>query len=522
MKFKLVNNYKAVINTHANKLPILYKSVLVGIVAGIVVSGYRMTLTAAEEISIELYSLLRENINYAPVTFIALALAGYGIGVLVSKNSMISGSGIPQVSGIIQGYFQHSWIKTLLAKYFGGAISILAGLSLGREGPSIQLGACVAEGIGDKLASSRTEKKILIASGASAGLAAAFNAPLAGAMFAVEEIFKYFSPVILLSTMISAMVADFVSKIFFGMSSVFSFNLEGTIQLKDYWLLFLLGGILGLSGAIYNFSLLKIQRLYRINSLLTQKRRIIIPFIIAGGIGIFFPIALGGGHQIIENLQDSSSLKFLLVLLVVKFLFSILSFGSGAPGGIFFPLLILGAIIGTIYANVAVSFLGADPLYFGNWIVLAMAGYFSAIVRAPITGILLLVEMTGSLNHMLPLAVVSIIAYIVADLLKSKPIYDAMLENLIREGKSRGFNEGKGKRVTIETIVQHGSSAENKMVKEIDIPQNSLLIAVRRHGHDIIPKGDTMINAQDYLILLVSTDEEAQVREILNKLTKGF
>jgi H+/Cl- antiporter ClcA len=518
-KVKIVNNYRTLLDVR--KLPILYKSVLVGLAVGIIVNAYRFALVAAEKWSLQFYGTLRGHLQFIPLVFLALGLIGYGVGLLVSRYKMISGSGIPQVSGIILGYFRQNWLTILLAKFFGGAISVLAGLSLGREGPSIQLGACAAQGVGECLSSSKTEKKILIASGASAGLSSAFNAPLAGAIFAVEEIFKYFSPVVLLSTMVSAMVAVFITEIVFGMGPVFCFRIEESIQLNSYWLIFLLGALLGVAGAFYNRFLLLTQRLYRKISLLDLRTRLMVPFLLAGVVGLLFPLALGGGHHVVEQLQPSSRISFLLLLLAVKFLFSMISFGSGAPGGIFFPLLIIGATIGAIFSNSVATWAGINPALFGNWVVLAMAGYFTAIVRAPITGIILLVEMTGSLNHLLPLTVVSIAAYVTADLLKSKPIYESLLENQIKEYGFQLDNHDAGRRITIDTIVHHGALVENKAVYEMDLPRSCLLIAIRRHGHDIIPRGDTRIFAQDYLIVLTSVNKEARVREILNHITKS-
>lgn len=157
----IINNYRSVINTHIDKLPILFKSVLVGLFAGIVVAAYRLILTFVGEGSIEFYQLLNDHLKFIPLVFLVLGLLGYGVGILVSKYEMIKGSGIPQVSGLILGYFKHNWLSTLVAKFIGGVVSISAGLSLGREGPSIQLGACVAEGVGNLFGSSRTEKKDL-------------------------------------------------------------------------------------------------------------------------------------------------------------------------------------------------------------------------------------------------------------------------------------------------------------------------------------------------------------------------
>ena len=118
-------------------------------------------------------------------------------------------------------------------------------------------------------------------------------------------------------------------------------------------------------------------------------------------------------------------------MLVAKFLFSIISFGSGAPGGIFFPLLIIGGTFGAVFGYISINYLGISSELFNNFIIISMAGYFTAIVRAPITGIILITEMTGSFSNLLSLSIVSIISYIIADALKSEPIYDSLLKNLL-------------------------------------------------------------------------------------------
>lgn len=511
------NDYNEITNVYSKTLPILYKSMLIGLIAGIVVVLYRIVLFHAEHISFQIYDFFRVNIKLVPFMFLGLGILGYIVGVLISKFPMIGGSGIPQVKGIIMGHLQGSWFGTLIAKFICGTLGILGGLSLGREGPSIQLGACIAEGMGNKISKSRTEKKILIASGASAGLAAAFNAPLAGTMFALEEIFKYFSPIILISTMASAMIADLVSKSIFGLKPVFNFDITSNIPLNGYWLICLMGVTLGLLGAFYNFATLKTQKIYKSISFLSPKTRPLIAFFFAGIFGLFFPLVLGGGHKIIDEITPSYGIYFLVALLAIKFIFSMISFGSGAAGGIFFPLLVMGAIIGAIFGNIATNFLGFDNALYFNFIILAMAGYFTAIVRAPMTGIILLVEMTGSFSHLLSLSIVCIIAYIVADLLNSAPIYDSLLDNLIHKSDKPKFEPYK--KITIETVVHYGSFAEGKSLKELSIPKDCLLVSIKRHGADIIPNGNSILKAEDYLIFLTDTDKEASSRTVIEDLT---
>lgn len=427
--------YKSPNDNKHHDIQIVLKSLLIGVAAGGIAVLYRIILTYAESFCFAMYDFLRSHWLYLPVAIIFLGLAAYLVGFMVTKNEMISGSGIPQLEGILKGYFRKrkSWWNTLILKIAGGAISIAGGLSLGREGPSIQLGACVAEGVSKKMCHSRQEKKILIASGASAGLAAAFNAPMAGVIFALEEIFKYFSPTILLSTMSAVVAADFVSKKFFGMAPVFDFTITQAIPLNSYGILILLGILLGTFGAFYNWTLDKTKKLFTKIKCLNTRTRILVPFFCALILGLVFPVVLCGGHRVLEQLTPGNSICFILLIFAVKFIFSMISFGSGAPGGIFFPLLILGASLGSVYALVLINYTGLDASYFYNFIILAMAGYFTAIVRAPITGVVLIMEMTGSFSHMLSLTVVSVTAYVVAELLHSTPVYDKLLEGLLEK-----------------------------------------------------------------------------------------
>ncbi|MFI3324971.1 MAG: ClC family H(+)/Cl(-) exchange transporter [Clostridia bacterium] len=504
-----------------NNIKIISISALIGICAGLVTVLYRIMLTKTESLSFAMYEFVSNNMKLIPVLFVLLALLGYGIGALTRKFPLISGSGIPQVKAQITGYIDGKWLPTLLAKLLGGTLSILAGLSLGREGPSIQLGACVADGISHKTTKSASEKRIYTASGASAGLAAAFNAPLAGVMFALEEIFKYFSPMVLLSTMVAAVAADFISKLFFGTTHVFEFEVTSAIPIKYYWLLLVLGIILGFSGVLYNKCLVKTQQIYKETKFINNKLKPVIPFILAGILGLTFPVVLCGGHSIIEELNINASLLFLVAALVIKFIFSMISFGSGAPGGIFFPLLVLGSTIGAIFAKIVIPVLGLDEVLFYNFIIIAMAGYFCAIVRAPLTGIILMIEMTGSLSQLLPLIVTSAVAYIIAEELKNKPIYESLLENLLI---SRGIHEKAMHRtkIILENVVQFGSEISNKALKEIDIPEKCLIVSIKRGEHDITPNGNTVIKSGDYITVLTSVNYEVEIREKIENMCKGM
>ena len=507
----------------AQRLPVILigEGLLVGAAAGIVVMLYRIALTYAGQWMNAALDWMRGDMLRTALWFAALLVMALIVSRLVKWEPMISGSGIPQVEGEILGKLTQKWKKVLPAKFCGGFLCLLGGLSLGREGPSIQLGAMSGQGISRLLDRGKTEERHLMTCGASAGLAAAFHAPLAGMMFALEEIHKGFSVSILVSVMTSSVTADYICSHIMGLDPVFQFRLEHVLPQNYYWMLLVLGVILGVLGALYNNVMLLAQDLYRKPKFLNETGRLIIAFMAAGVMGILMPSVLGSGGDLIVDLTGGELLLGAAALtFVVKFLFSAVSFGSGAPGGIFFPLLVLGALIGGIFAMACVELFGLDPVYINNFVLLAMAGYFTAIVRAPITGIILLFEMSGTVSQMLSLAVVSVAAYITATLLKSEPIYESLLERIL-QGQGGAEKKGAfsgGQKVLSEFVIMGGSALEGRKVMEIDWPKNCLLVAVEREGKEMIPRGKTQLQAGDRLTVMTDERDAGYIHDKMENL----
>ena len=419
----------------ARRIPVMLitEGLCVGLIGGFIVLLYRVALTFAGNWLIKILSHIKGNPFRCAVWFLILMALAWIVGRLVKWEPMISGSGIPQVEGEVSGRLSQNWKRVLPAKFAGGFLCMLGGLSLGREGPSIQLGAMAGQGISRALGRGKREEKFLMACGASAGLSAAFHAPLAGMMFAVEEIHKTFSIPILLPVMTASVTADYIASHILGLDPVFHFQITEYLPQNYYWLLILLGILVGVSGVFYNWGMLKAQELYRKIPFLKETGRLLIAFLTAGVLGLVMPSVLGSGSGLIVSLTKGEMVLGMVVLtLVVKFLFSAVSFGSGAPGGIFFPLLILGALLGAVFAMTGAEFFGLDPVYINNFVLLGMTGFFTAIVRAPLTGIILLFEMSGSISQMLSLSIVSVTAYIVATLMRSEPIYDSLLKRILK------------------------------------------------------------------------------------------
>ena len=505
------------------RLPVILigEGLLVGAVGGLIVMLYRIALTYAGKWLGEILDFIRGYPLRIAGWFLVLAIFAVIVSRLVKWVPMISGSGIPQVEGEILGKLSQDWKKVLPAKFFGGFLCLLGGLSLGREGPSIQLGAMSGQGISRLLDRGKTEERYLMTCGASAGLAAAFHAPLAGMMFAFEEIHKGFSVGLMVSVMTASVTADYICSHIMGLDPVFQFELEHVLPQDHYWLLLLLGALLGVMGALYNKVMLKAQDLYKKPKWLNETGRLLIAFLAAGIMGLVMPSVLGsGGDLIVDLTAGEMAIGLVALTFAVKFLFSAVSFGSGAPGGIFFPLLVLGALLGGIFAMAGVEVFGMDPVYVNNFVLLSMAGFFTAIVRAPITGIILLFEMSGSVSQMLSLAIVSVSAYITASLLRSEPIYESLLKRLLPDRdrqREKGTAPG-GQKVLSEFVIMSGSVLEDRTVMEITWPNNCLLVALEREGREMIPRGKTKLQAGDKLTVMTDERDAGYIHDKMENL----
>lgn len=511
---KISKVYNALTHWHDFRLKLFAEGILIGSVAGIIVVLFRYFLEQAEVLRTHVYAYLQAAVW--PITvlwFVFLLGIAYILSWIVKIEPMAAGSGIPQVKGAIMGMMKMNWFRVVISKFIGGILAIGAGLSLGREGPSIQLGATVGQGVSRMLGRTKIEERYLLTSGASAGLAAAFNAPLAGVIFSLEELHKNFSPAVLMSTIASAMTATVLTRHFFGLNPVFNFIGLPVLPTRYYGFLALLGIITGLLGVAFNWMLLKTLDIYEKQHFLTGMRKPALPLVVAGIAGFILPDILGGGNNLVGVIASHQfSLSILSILLIAKFFFTMLSYGSGVPGGIFLPMLVIGALVGGVYNDIITSLLGLDQDYSTTIIVLSMAAYFSAIVKAPITGSILIMEMTGSFNHMLSLIVVSMTAYLVADIVKSEPIYEKLLErSVVKERKSSKYITSD-KRIVIEVVVCIGSKMDNRQIKNVDWPFQCLLVSIKRGDKELVPNGDTRIIAGDYLYILANEESASDIR----------
>lgn len=501
--------------TFSNKSIIAYvwRGVMVGIIAGVIVSLFRLLIEVTADWVIEWYRYAHINsLLLLPILSVSL-LAVLFVGFLVKSDSDIKGSGIPHVEGELKGLMSPDWWSVLWKKFLGGIMAISMGFMLGREGPSIQLGAMSAKGLAKFLKSSRLEKRVLIASGAAAGLSAAFNAPIAGLLFVVEEIYHHFSRLIWITALVASLVANFISLNIFGLKPVLAMSeAMSFLGLNQYWLLLLLGLFLGCLGYLYEIVILNFNKLYVILGswlhLPAYFYGIIMVFLILP-IGYYLPQLLGGGHGLILSLSNQQlPLMTIFFYFIIRFIVSMFSYGSGLPGGIFLPILTLGALAGLLFGQIASQLGLLNQSFLSLFLILGMAGYFAAISKAPLTGMILVTEMVGDLKPLMAIAVVTFVSYLVMDLLNGQPIYEAMLDKMAMKHPTNLVEP-----TLIELTV--GDKIAGKYVKELKLPENVLITTQIHHQKSQVVSGNTRLLSGATIFLVVNEADTGFVREVL-------
>lgn len=492
------------------------QGIMVGIFAGLMVSLYRFLLYGSENILRHYLPIIKSNILYIILFFIVLSIMGLLIDYLIKWEKDSSGSGIPQVYAEVKGHMEANWGKVLISKIVSGVLTALGGLSLGPEGPSVQIGGMAGKGVAKLFKISKTEELRLILVGSAVGITAAFNAPLAGVIFVFEEINHGFDKTLVFIAFVAAIVADFISKIIFGQATVLTVPIL-KIPLEHYWILIVLGVVIGILGYIYNIGMIRSSDLvnkFKIPSWF----KFVLVFLVSGIVALIIPEISDGGHYMIDLLDMAiPSISVLILLLVLKYFFSMFSFSSGAPGGIFLPILVLGAYIGAIFGACVVPIFGFEERLIYSFIVISMAGFFASTVRSPITGIVLLAEMCGSTESLVAMILVSLIAYSVPTLLGNEPIYESLYDRLLLN-KNREFIKKASKHVLSEYLVPLDCDYINFKIKDIPFPKNAIVVSVIRNGKYMIAIEDLNIEYGDQISILTDVNDYPYVKEEIEEL----
>lgn len=411
------------------KMVALFEASVIGSISAIAAAVFVQGTTAVTNFRAHLLDFAPAIVVFPLMGLIGGLLCGAVIHHIAPE---ITGSGIPQVKAALNKIPMKLDLRVALAKLISGMVALGIGLPLGREGPTVQIGAAAAAVL-DKLGMrSFRNRRQLIAAGAGAGLAAAFNAPLAGLIFVLEELLREISGVTVTIGLLACFFAGIVSRWLGNHSLDLHANTafpKADFTVHDIPFCLLLGIVCGLVGILFNKGILKSASLYRNIFGRRYEIRVALAGLVCGLVIALLPKEFRDFAGVRQLLLEGKGVDFALVTLFANFVLTIFAYGSGAPGGLFAPALTIGAAIGYLIG------FGEYMIYPQSQanaaLTLALAGmgaFFSAVARVPVTAAVIVFEITADFNLLLPLMISSITAYFIGESFFPGSVYDKLLE----------------------------------------------------------------------------------------------
>ncbi len=518
---------------YRNFIELITVGTVTGVFAGAIVTFFNILVHHGEYISRNAYGYVRENPAFIPLLLLTLIAGAFLLGVAVNVSSVIRGCGIPQAEGATRGIIRLKWWRDLTLMFAASLVSVFMGLSIGAEGPSVLIGACAGDGVSALSRRNPMVRKYQATGGACTGLAVASNAPLTGMAFAFEEAYKRLTPEVFICS-VSSVVFGMLTKtliyklLHMPVENAFSTYTFYDLPLSSYGFVVLAGLACGLLGVgFYKLAFLMrkaFKKVYVKNEKISHGLRVLIA-VLAGSLVSFLAVSvMGGGHDLIESLGSGTNenakalfgfglASTLAVVLVLKFFITTVNVGSGIPCGIFIPIIAIGACLGALL-NMLWQQWGMGEKYCDLMIMICMAAFFTTVVKAPITSIVMICEFTGSFAHLLPVIIAVAIGYIVGELFRTEGIYEELLEQYEHE---TGIHEREVREIFTITLVQ-GAIADKRQVRDVLWPKGARVREIARGEEVILPDGDTILRGGDTLTIVCKTDNPAKTKDELQQI----
>ncbi|MEG1749985.1 MAG: ClC family H(+)/Cl(-) exchange transporter [Tannerellaceae bacterium] len=483
-----------------------FVSIFVGLLTGLVAVPYHYLLQY-------LFTVRKSFFNGHPfwyvhvLFFLGMWAVLLFVAWLVKRMPLIAGGGIPQTRGVINGRIEytHSFIQ-LLAKFTGGVLTLGTGLSLGREGPSVQIGSYVGNLVSKWAHLFAGERKQLLAAGAGAGLAAAFAAPLASSLLVIESIERFDAPKTAITTLLAGVVAGGVASAVFQSNSYYKISAIApeftfTEQLKLYVLLAVVISVLAKVYSVITFWCKKRYQDNRQPVYIKMLGLVVLAYLVS----LIEVNLTGGGEQFLlsQAMSGFKPILWVLGMLLIHFVLTVFSFSSGLPGGSFIPTLVTGGLVGQLFALIMIRYGLIGEAHISYVMLISMVGFLVAVVRTPLTAIVLITEMTGHFDVLYPSVVVGGLTYYFTELLQIKPfnvlLYDQMIATPFFQGQ---------RRTSLFVEVMSGAYFDGKEVDELILPQGCLIKLIHRDRKSISPAGCTILPGDQVEIELNAQDVE--------------
>jgi chloride channel protein, CIC family len=432
-------NAAAVLDYRAVRITLA--ALLAGLLIGAVGGAFRLLLSKADDLRYAVVVRAHAWPYLGWLAPVAIATLGAVIARLMVARFApeAEGSGVQRVEAVFAGQVEPVRSPIILpVKFFGGLLAIGSGLALGREGPTVQMGSSLAVLVSRFLLKHDDDKRVILAAGAGAGLAVAFNAPIGGSVFVFEELASSFTPWLLVGTLAATTCAVWTMRLILGNHLDFAIHQVSLTTVWKNWPFLVFGALLGAAGALYNWTVIGLLHLWDRYARVSSVQRAALIGAAVGLVAWFAPGLVGGGDNLTQAmLTQRFTIASVAGIFLLRFAIGPWSYAAGCPGGLFAPMLVVGASFGALFGevlNYLLPGLGITPFACA---VVGMATLFTACVRAPLTGVVLAVEMTGRGDLTLPLLGASLMAMVITMLLDSEPIYETLKRRMI-ERQAKG------------------------------------------------------------------------------------
>lgn len=452
-------------------LPCVASGAAVGVIVGTAVFFFKWAADFLTARSAEIYAYVHAHPLFVPLLFLGLAVLAAAEFFLQTYTPETRGGGIPRSVGAVRGVLSFRWLRSAIGAVFNSFFSFFAGLPLGTEGSSVLIGTALGKGVSELPLARRDFSKYTMSGGASAGFAVATGAPLAGVVFALEEMHRKIAPTMLLAVVSSVLSASLVSSLLtraLGGSAGPLFELPSevpvTLVLNQIWILIIAGVFCGLAAVAFCRLLDFLTKYYgKHHAQKVRFVRIIVLFLVVGGVGLLLNDALYGGHGLIENvLSMQFGVGMLFAIFFTRFLLIAFASSDGASGGLFIPMLSLGALVGGLTVKLCAA-MGMSSELNALVVIVCTVSFMGAATRSPVTAIILAVEATWQFTNLFYVAVAVFIAYLIMSFFRAESAYESMLKNMVK----RQYRGKTCRSADVEVVVCEGCFAVGKPVSDL-------------------------------------------------------
>lgn len=481
-------------------LPFILFSILAGFLSAVAGTAFKLGAEWVIHLSATLYGTVRQNALLLPVLILGAAALGLAASFIVSLVKSCKGGGIPTSVAAVRGIVSFKWLPSVLVLPFSALITFFCGIPLGTEGPCVQMGTAIGEGVMRCLGSKKHQawRRYVMTGGASAGFSIATASPISAILFSIEELHKKFSPLLMAGASVAVMTAQITAQILalFGIGSSRLFHLP-EIDMLSVKLMFaplLVGVICGVGSTLFTRFYHAIEKtVHKVLEKVSVKIAFPVLFAFTSIVGVCLSDTLGTGHALVEKLFHAHTAWYMLILVfLIRMIIMMVSNTAGVTGGVFLPTIAFGAVIGSLCADGMIALGVLQPNHYVLMVVLGISAFLGATSRIPITACVFAVEALGGVNNILAVVIATTVAFMIAKYSEVEDFTDAVIE-----AKERSIRKGAKPQVVVASLtVGESSFVVGKSLCDILLPNDCAVVSVDRarecHNNEGLQAGDVI------------------------------